>query len=136
MNLVLIRRGSPFDIAHVEFKSGTKIDTIDERTMSLAGLSAHAGSQHVESVARRESSQLTITTGGGLDDAGRPSHDARPPWGSRLTDAFVYLPEDGRRRPGAGGESYRARQTTRSAKTTRHARMRLRSAPWASQVVV
>ena len=137
MNLVLIPAADPHSIfAHVEFKSGTKIDTIDERTMSLArAVRGMRGVRHVESVARRESSQLTITTGGSLDDAAAV-RTTLARLGEQMTDAFVYLPE------GTGGAdqalevSLIGPDNDTLRETTRHVADLLRSAPWASQVVL
>ncbi len=137
MDLILTPAPDPHSIfAHVEFKSGTKIDTIDQRTTSLAhAILGMRGVRHVETISRRESSQLTITTDGRPEDAAAV-RAALDHLGMQLPDAFVYLPE------GVGG----AEQTLEVSligpdngtlrENARRTAELLRSAPWVSQVVL
>ncbi len=137
MDLVLTPTPDAHSIfAHIEFKSGTSIDTIDERTTALARvIGAMPGVRHVESIARRESSQLTITT------TGSPSENAAvraglTRAGLQMTDAFVYLPEGMGDTDQALEVSITGADNNMLRECARKVAEILRGASWVSQVVL
>jgi hydrophobic/amphiphilic exporter-1 (mainly G- bacteria), HAE1 family len=132
--------GAPADarslFAHVEFESGTRIEVIDERTAWLARqIGAMRGVVHVQSTARRESAELTVTLEGTPDDAARV-RAACISLGAQIPDAFVYLPEGESGTDQAVEVSILGPETERLRALARETAAGLRGQPWVSQVVL
>jgi multidrug efflux pump subunit AcrB len=137
MDLVLSPAPDPRSIfAHIEFRSGTTIEAIDRRTTELArAIRGMPGVQHVETIARRESSQLAVTTGGRASDAAAV-RAALSRQGLAMTDAFVYLPEGAGSPEQALEVSLVGPDNAALRAAARHAAEVLQRAPWVSQVVL
>ncbi|HEY9593223.1 MAG TPA: efflux RND transporter permease subunit, partial [Spirochaetia bacterium] len=122
--------------AHVEFESGTTIDTIDRRTDRLARqVRALPGVVHVQSIARRESSEMTVTITGGEARASAVRR-ALTEIGSQIPDSFVYIPEGASGTEQAIEVSLVGPDNDVLRATARRAAQALRSEPWAAQVVL
>jgi hydrophobic/amphiphilic exporter-1 (mainly G- bacteria), HAE1 family len=122
--------------AHVEFESGTSIDTIDRRTAWLAGrIEGIRGVRHVETIARRESSELTVTMEGSNADSKRV-REALVDLGRQITGAFVYLPEGTSGTDQAVEVSIIGPDNTTLRDTAKLVADKLRGAVWVNQVVL
>ncbi|MGA2975801.1 MAG: efflux RND transporter permease subunit [Spirochaetia bacterium] len=137
MDLVLTPAPSPHSVyAHIEFESGTRIDTIDRRTAWLAGqIEGMRGVSHVETIARRESSELTATMEGDADDRVRV-REALVERGRHIMDAFVYLPEGASGADQAIEVSLIGPDNATLRDTAKQVADSLRGSPWVSQVVL
>jgi multidrug efflux pump subunit AcrB len=122
--------------AHIEFESGTPIEDIDRRTAELTqGVIGLPGVRHVETNARRESSDMTVTLDGrdGADERVRSVLTA----GARnLPHAFLYLPSG----PHGSGQAIEVslmgpENLLLRSLAERTARA-LRGEPWVDQVVL
>ena len=137
MDLVLAPAADPHSIyAHVEFASGTTIETIDRRTAWLARqVGGMPGVKHVQTIARRESSEMTITTTGSARETGEV-RSALAALGRELSDAFVYLPEGETGHDQSIEVSLSGPDNETLRATAKRAAEVLRGAPWVSQVVL
>ena len=122
--------------AHLEFRSGTAIETIDGRTTALARQILQAkGASHVETIARRESAGMTVALDGS-DGAGERVRKALAAHGSEVRDAFVYLPEGVSGRSQSVEVSLLGPDDATLRSVAERVAATLRSEPWVSQVVL
>lgn len=137
MDLLLAPPADPHSIyAHVEFASGTTLEAIDRRTAWLARqVGGMAGVAHVQTIARRESSEMTVTTRGTPQESGRV-RAALSALGLQLSDAFVYLPEGETGRDQSIEVSLSGPDNDTLRAIARKTAEVLRGASWVSQVVL